>query len=347
MQNTSSKDLWIVKHRPSRLEELVGNEESVNTLLRLALSHNVPHLLLYGPANSGKSSAAFALAHEMYGEDFERNFTYFNASDFFDNGKSYLVRDKRFTRILGTDDPRKIQKSVISIFKEIINEYASMAPIDSDYKIIFIDSSETLDTNAQHALRRIMEKYTATCRFILSTTQPSRLIAPLRSRGLQLFFRHVSDEKLANFIKHIAEIEGFLITEDGVQALLYHSQGNIATSLNTLQVAVILSHGEPIGTQAIYTAAVREEVGDVRLLFEAATVGNIIEARKVIDRMLVDNGFTGNEILERLHRIVTGSGEPEHRVARWTIKIADANFKMLQAANDRIQLESLVTDFCN
>jgi replication factor C small subunit len=336
-----------VKYRPSRLEELVGNEESVNTLRRLALSRNVPHLLLYGPSNSGKATAAFALANEIYGEGSERNFTYFNASDFFDNGKSYLVRDKRFTRILGTDDPRKIQKSVISVFKEIINEYASMAPIDSDYKIIFIDSSETLDTNAQHALRRIMEKYTTTCRFILSTTQPSRLIAPLRSRGLQLFFRHVSDEKLADFIKHIAETEGFLITEDGVQALLYHSRGNVATSLNTLQVAVILSNGEPIGAQAIYTAAVREEVGDVRLLYEAATVGNIIEARKFIDRMLVDYGFTGNEILERLHKIVAGSGEPEQRIARWNIKIADANFKMLQAANDRIQLEALVTDFCN
>ncbi len=336
-----------MKYRPSRLEELVGNEESVNTLRRLALSRNVPHLLLYGPSNSGKATAAFALANEIYGEGSERNFTYFNASDFFDNGKSYLVRDKRFTRILGTDDPRKIQKSVISVFKEIINEYASMAPIDSDYKIIFIDSSETLDTNAQHALRRIMEKYTTTCRFILSTTQPSRLIAPLRSRGLQLFFRHVSDEKLADFIKHIAETEGFLITEDGVQALLYHSRGNVATSLNTLQVAVILSNGEPIGAQAIYTAAVREEVGDVRLLYEAATVGNIIEARKFIDRMLVDYGFTGNEILERLHKIVAGSGEPEQRIARWNIKIADANFKMLQAANDRIQLEALVTDFCN
>jgi replication factor C small subunit len=336
-----------VKYRPSRLEELVGNEESVNTLRRLALSRNVPHLVLYGPSNSGKATAAFALANEIYGEGYERNFTYFNASDFFDNGKSYLVRDKRFTRILGTDDPRKIQKSVISVFKEIINEYASMAPIDSDYKIIFIDSSETLDTNAQHALRRIMEKYTTTCRFILSTTQPSRLIAPLRSRGLQLFFRHVSDEKLADFIKHIAETEGFLITEDGVQALLYHSRGNVATSLNTLQVAVILSNGEPIGAQAIYTAAVREEVGDVRLLYEAATVGNIIEARKFIDRMLVDYGFTGNEILERLHKIVAGSGEPEQRIARWNIKIADANFKMLQAANDRIQLEALVTDFCN
>ncbi len=319
----------------------------MNTLLRLASSRNVPHLLLYGPANSGKATAAFALGYELYGEGFERNFTYFNASDFFDKGKSYLVRDKRFTRILGTDDPRKIQKSVISIFKEIINEYASMAPIDSDYKLIFIDSSETLDQNAQHALRRIMEKYTATCRFILSTTQPSRLIAPLRSRGLQLFFRHVSDEKLGSFMKHVAEVEGFPITDDGIQALLYHSRGNVSTSLNTLQVAVILARGESIGAQAIYDAAVREEVADVRSLFEAATVGNIMEARKIIDRMLVDKGFTGYEILEHLHRIVADSGEPGPRVARWTIKIANANFKMLQAANDRIQLEALVADFCN
>lgn len=130
--------------------------------------------------------------------------------------------------------------------------------------------------------------------------------------------------------------------------MLYHSRGNVATSLNTLQVAVILSNGEPIGAQAIYTAAVREEVGDVRLLYEAATVGgNIIEARKFIDRMLVDYGFTGNEILERLHRIAAAGLRTEQRIARWNIKIADANFKMLQAAVDRIQLEALVTDFCN
>ncbi|WP_424416975.1 AAA family ATPase [Methanomethylovorans sp.] len=336
-----------MKYRPSRLEELVGNEESANTLHRLALSRNVPHLLLYGPANSGKATAAFALAYELYGEGFERNFTYFNSSDFFDKGKSYLVRDKRFTRILGTDDPRKVQKSVISVFKEIINEYASMAPIDSDYKIIFIDSSETLDVNAQHALRRMMEKYTATCRFILSTTQPSRLISPLRSRGLQLFFRHVSDEKLENFIKRISEAEGVLVTEDGIQALLYHSRGNVASSLDTLQVAVILSDGGPIGTQAIYDAVIREEIPEIQLLFEAFMAGNITEARKIIDRMLIDNGFTGSEILERLHRTMVASGEPEHRIARWTIKVADANFKMLQAANDRIQLEALAADFCN
>ncbi|MCG7851971.1 MAG: AAA family ATPase, partial [Methanosarcinaceae archaeon] len=148
------RDIWTVKYRPKTLDNVIGNEQSVATIRRLVQSNNLPHLVLHGPVNSGKSSTAFALAYELYAEGYERNFTYFNASDFFDQGKRYLVRDKRFVRIIGTDDPKKIRSSVISIFKEIINEYASMGPLDSDYKIIFIDNSESLDSSAQHALRR-------------------------------------------------------------------------------------------------------------------------------------------------------------------------------------------------
>jgi len=196
--------VWTVKYRPQTLDDVIGNEQSVTTIRQLVHSNNLPHLVFHGPVNSGKASVAFALANELYGEGYERNFTYFNASDFFDQGKRYLVRDKRFIRIIGTDDPKKIRKSVISIFKEISNEYAGTGSIDADYKVIFIDNAESLNSDAQHALRRIMEKYTATCRFILSTTQPSRLIPPLRSRGLQLFFTYVSDAKLIEYVRSIA-----------------------------------------------------------------------------------------------------------------------------------------------
>ncbi|MEZ5334682.1 MAG: AAA family ATPase [Methanolobus sp.] len=113
---------------------------------------------------------------------------------------------------------------MIYIFKEVINEYASMAPMDSNYKIIFIDNAESLNSDAQHALRRIMEKYTTTCRFILSTTQPSKLITPLRSRGLQLFFTHVSDDKLTKFISQVIESEELNVTADGMDALVYHAR---------------------------------------------------------------------------------------------------------------------------
>jgi len=340
------KDIWTVKYRPDSLDEIIGNEESFDMIRKLVHSNNLPHLVFHGPENTGKTSAGMALAHEIYGEDYQRNFTYFNASDFFEQGKGYLVREKRFIRILGTDDPKEIRKSVINIFKEVINEYASMGPIDSDYKIIFIDSAETLNSDSQHALRRIMEKYTANCRFILSTTQPSKLIAPLRSRGLELFFTHVSADKLAAFIRKVADAENVSVSEDGIDALTYHSKGNVAKALHTLQIASLKPGIENIGPQEIYDSALKDKSENIIKLFEATLAKDILEARKFIDKNILEDGFSGREILLQLHKMVVSSNENDETIAKWIIKIADTDYYLTESANDRIQIEALVAGFC-
>ncbi len=339
------RDIWTVKYRPSKLDDIVGNEGSIDTMRKLIHSKNLPHLVLYGPENTGKSSAAFAMASEIYGDDYQRNFTYFNASDFFEQGKRYIVRDKRFVRIIGTDDPKKIKKSVISIFKEVVNEYASMGPLDSDFKVIFIDNAESLNSDSQHALRRIMEKYTATCRFILSTTQASKLISPLRSRGLQLFFTHVSDDKLEKFIRDIADREGLSLSDDGVYAIGYHAKGNIAKALHTLQLASISSDNGTIGAQEIYDATFMEKSDNITHLFNAAVSKNILDARKAIDALILEDGMSGQEILLKLYQVAIDSNESDPVVAQWIIKMADTDFYMTEAANERIQLEALVAGF--
>ncbi|MDG6242881.1 MAG: AAA family ATPase [Methanolobus sp.] len=339
------RDLWTVKYRPKSLEEIMGNEQSIDMVKKLIKSNNMPHLIFHGPENTGKSSTAFALAREMYGDDYERNLAYFNASDFFEQGKNYLVRDKRFTRIIGTDDPKKIDKSVIYVFKDIINEYAGMGPVDADFKIIFIDNAESLKSDSQHALRRIMEKYTATCRFILSTSQPSKLINPLRSRGLQLFFTHVSDDKLAKFISSIVEKEGIIINTDGIDALVYHAKGNVARAVNTLQIASIQNENKEIGPQQIYDSTLREQSENVIKLFEAMISKNPLEARKYIDNLILEEGLSGREIILLLHKVVIGSSEPDDIVAKWINKIADTDFYLTESANERIQLQSLAAMF--
>lgn len=338
-----TKDIWTVKYRPSKLDDMVGNEHAVTTIRQLVRSNNLPHLVLHGPENSGKSTTAFALANELYGPDYERNFTYFNASDFFDQGKQYLVRDKRFLRIIGTDDPKKIRESVISIFKQIINEYASMASIDHDYKIIFIDSAEALNQDAQHALRRIMEKYTQTCRFILSTTRPSKLISPLRSRGLQLFFTYVSESKLIEFTGSVAKLEGLNIDDDALAALAYHSRGSLAKALMTLQLASLKT--QEIGLNNIYEIALAEAPEDITQLLEAAVAHDVLAARKIIDKLLVEDGLSGSEILEKLYEAIISSSEPGTNIAKAIKKIADTDFDLIEASNDRIQLEALIADF--
>ncbi|MFP4654099.1 MAG: AAA family ATPase [Methanohalobium sp.] len=342
------KDIWTVKYKPKKMDDIAGNEISISTLKRILQSRNLPHLILQGPVNSGKSSTAFALANELYGEHYESNLTYFNASDFFDQGKRYLVRDRRFARIIGTQDPKKIRTSVLSIFKDIINEYASMRPIDSDYKIIFIDCAQSLDTSSQQALRRIMEKYTSTCRFILSTAQPSKLIQPLRSRGLRLFFTYVSRDELINYIQPIAENEGIQFTDEGLEALCYYSRGNIARALITTQMACIQSKNKDteITSQDVYESILDNipEENNIRELYNAAIKKDIDTARKIIDNLLIENGFSGYEILEHLYDVVVDSNEPDLKVAKMVKRISDTDFYMGDAANPRIQLEYLIAD---
>ncbi|HPS88593.1 MAG TPA: replication protein C, partial [Methanosarcina vacuolata] len=272
----------------------------------------------------------------------KNNFAYFNASDFFDQGKRYLVRDKRFVRFLGTDDPKKIYKSVIDIFKEIINEYAGMASLDADYKLIYIDNAESLNSDSQHALRRIMEKYSATCRFILSTNKPSKLIAPLRSRGLQIFFTYVPDTVLKTHLEKICCAEKLQLSEGAFDAILYSAKGNVAKAVQTLQLASLVAQDPVITEEMVYEVTLgRDE--NIDNLLSAALAGDFSRGRKLLDDMIVEKGLLGVEILERLSEALADSGEADTDIARIIVKISEADAHLKDAANERIQLEKLIS----
>jgi replication factor C small subunit len=191
-----------------------------------------------------------------------------------------------------------------------------------------------------------MEKYTTTCRFILSTTQPSKLITPLRSRGLQLFFTHVSDDKMTKYISEVVEKEGLTVSTDGIAALVYHAKGNLARALNTLQTASILPGCSEIGPQQIYDATLGEQSENVKKLFESMVGKNILEARKYIDDLILGEGLSGQEILLQLHKATINSNEPDDIIAGWVTKIADTDLYLTESSNERIQLEALVAGFC-
>ncbi|MDW5551965.1 AAA family ATPase [Methanosarcina sp.] len=336
------QDLWTLKYRAGTLKEMLGNEHAVATLSELTQSGTLPHLIFYGPENSGKTTAALALARQLYGRTWENNFTYFNASDFFDQGKRYLVRDKRFVRFLGTDDPKKIYKSVIDIFKEIINEYAGMASLDADYKLIYIDNAESLNSDAQHALRRIMEKYSATCRFILSTTKPSKLISPLRSRGFQIFFTYVPDAVLRTYLEKIGRAENLQLSEGAFDAILYSAKGNVAKAVQTLQLVSLIAHGSVITEEMVYEATLGRDQSIDNLL-SVALAGDFSRGRQLLDEMIVEKGLLGVEILEGLSEALAESGETDTDIARIVVKISEADARLKDAANERIQLEKLIS----
>lgn len=142
---------WIEKYRPEKLGEMVGQEEIIKRLEGYTKTKNLPNLLFAGPAGVGKTSAAIALAKELFGNNFERNFLELNASD----------------------------ERGIDVVRNTIKDFARTLAFDSHFKIIFLDESDALTPDAQTALRRTMEKYTRTCRFVLSCVTPdTKIVLP-------------------------------------------------------------------------------------------------------------------------------------------------------------------------
>nr|MBI4156223.1 AAA family ATPase [Candidatus Woesearchaeota archaeon] len=137
--------IWIEKYRPKTFSEFKGHPEIKARVEAFVKNKNMPHLIFAGPAGVGKTTLALIIAKELYGEYFRNNFLELNASD--DRG--------------------------IDIVRNEIKDFARIKPFGNiPFKIIFLDEADALTREAQNALRRTMENYAISTRFILSCVTP-------------------------------------------------------------------------------------------------------------------------------------------------------------------------------
>lgn len=330
-------EIWIEHYRPSNFDEFIDQHEAIERLRAYVNEGNIPNLVFHGPKGTGKTSMTFVLARELYGEYWEDNLVYFDASDFFELGKRYLRSEPRFERFFDEN------KSVLDCFKRIVREYASLAPIGVDFKIVFFNNASSLTRDAQQALRRMMEKYNKTCRFIFATTQISKLISPIRSRCLCLHFGPMTDDAMRDILRRIAASERIEVEPDGIDAIVYKSNGNTRDAINTLQAASAVDH--VIDANTIYE--IIEEEKEIDVLIESAISNDFIKSREILDSLLIDQGLSGSEILELIADDIRRLNIPEDVRLRMLICISNVEASLLVGLNDRIQLERLIAEFSN
>ncbi|MEM2060000.1 MAG: replication factor C small subunit [Archaeoglobaceae archaeon] len=306
-------EIWVEKYRPRTLDEVVGQEEIVRRLKGYVERKNIPHMLFSGPPGTGKTATAIALTRDLFGEHWRENFIEMNASD----------------------------ERGIDVVRHKIKEFARTAPISAPFKIIFLDEADALTSDAQAALRRTMEMFSKSCRFILSCNYLSRIIEPIQSRCAVFRFKAVPKEAMKKRLLEICEKEGVKITEDGIEAILYISAGDFRKAINALQGASAIA--EVIDAEKIFQVTAMAQPKEIAEILDTALRGNFIEAREKLSKLMLEYGMSGEDVLSQFFREIVSSNSINEKMKVLLIdRLGEIDFRLTEGANERIQLDAFL-----
>ncbi len=309
-------ELWIEKYRPRTLDDVVDQEDAIQALKGFVEKRSMPHLLFAGPAGTGKTTTALALAHDIYkSEDLLRaNYMELNASD----------------------------ERGIDTIRTKIKDFAKTAPFgEVPFKIIHLDEADSLTADAQHALRRIMEMYSSTTRFILACNYSSKIIEPIQSRCAVFRFGPIPDESVKERLVMIAEKEKVKYTEEGISAIVYVAEGDLRRAINLLQTASAMA--EVVDAKVVYRVAGLAHPEEVKGMINAAIKGKFVSARDILRNLMINYGMSAQDVIRQLNREIMASKSISDEVkAQLMIFLSEVDFRVTEGAHGDVQLAAML-----
>ena len=321
--------LWIEKYRPASFGEIIGQEQVISRLTSAARTGSLPHLLITGPAGTGKSVAVECLARELFGERVGENTTTIQASDLFEQGKKYLEGNERYAHIY------RREESLLSNFKNITRWYASIRPLDAEFRLLIFEGASALSREAQQGLRRIMERYSRTCRFVYVTNRSSGIIPAISSRCLPIFFSPLSDEVVEARLRSIISREcpaGPGLSNDEIELIVQAAGGDLRKAIMLLQVSA-----GPDGAADLILWS-QTETGQIAQAALAAIVnGDLPAAIRRFETLMIEYGLTSREVLSEFRNAVRkGYHDP-----RLVTLLAETDYRLTRCNNEYIQLNAM------
>ena len=290
----------------------------VERLKAYSESKTFPHLMFAGPPGTGKTTAALALARDVFGDGYRDNLLEMNASD---ERKLESIRTK-------------------------VKQFARTAPMPgTSFKVIFLDEADALTPDAQGALRRIMEQYAETCRFILSCNYSSKIVEAIQSRCAVFRFRPLDEDKVLEMVVEVAKGEGVELDGDAAEAIASVSLGDLRKAITSLQVAASLDNN--VTRDLVYETTATAPPEELHGFFLACKEDGFQPARRRMKGILDRFGLAGTDLVNQLHRELGGvTFLDEVQKLAVTEAMAECDFRMVEGGGEALQLDSMTAKIC-
>lgn len=274
---------WVEKYRPLRLDDVVGNKDTIDRLKVIQKDGNCPHLLISGLPGIGKTTSVLCLARALLGDAYKEGVLELNASD--ERGVD-VVRNK---------------------IKTFAQKKVSLPP--GRHKIVILDEADSMTPAAQQALRRTMEIYSSTTRFCFACNQSNKIIEPIQSRCAILRYGKVRDEQILKRLLEICAMEGVEYSDEGLGAIIFTTEGDMRQAINNLQSTWTgLGFVNP---ENVFKVCDQPHPFLIRTLLLACKAGDVDEAMEKLDEIW-SKGYAAVDIVTTLFRVVkTLDGIPE------------------------------------
>ncbi len=311
-----ASEIWTEKYRPVKFKEVVGQDDVVKRVEALTNSLNIPHLLFAGPAGTGKSTLALVVVRELFGDNWKDNYLELNASD----------------------------ERGINIVREKVKNFARTKSLgEVPFKVIFLDEADALTPEAQQALRRTMENYSATCRFILSCNYSSKIISPIQSRCAVFRFKLLEKKDIEKVIQRICETEKLTITPEALEILYEGSEGDCRKCINLLQSTASISPS--VTPDLVSTIISNAKPKDIKVVLDYAIAGDFAKAKEKLLDIMLRESISGQDVIKAMQKEIWELPvEPELRV-RLIEKTGESEFRITEGSDPFIQLQSLLASF--
>ncbi len=309
--------MWVEKYRPTKISTIINQKEIVGSLRSLLKNvSEMPHLLFSGSAGVGKTTTALCLAREILGESWREYTLELNASD----------------------------ERGINMVRERVKKFARFSGLDTSipFKLVILDEADEMTSDAQTALRRIIEDTSKHCRFIIIANNISKIIEPLQSRCAVFKFTRIPEEDIISHLEEICKKEKIKYNESGLKALYSYSEGDMRHSINMLQATASIGL---VNEENVKSSAGLAKTSDVGIILELALDGKVSEARNKMIELIKVYGMSESDFLKYLNEECYRS-KSKH-LSKMLEAIAKYDYRLIIGANPEIQLSALLAEIAN